>query len=483
LPGDYLYGSTSLDDQWLGMWGIFRVPGAKTSDLQPLPDRPAPAAAGSPWPALKPGEAERPAPPGTGDAICPKGTQVRAYNISAIAQDIVYNPKTGDHDPNGVMYVLDQDVTAVRTGQKKPEPLVIRARAGECLKIKLTNLLPQTLPGSGVDGTNIPPDPLTEAADPADAGGAVDAPKVPKPVVNADVGLPADAPFPRGNRVSMHPSLVRYDPTSSDGAAVGYNFDGTAGPGQSVTYTWYADTGLVDTGTNLVDFGDRRGHRHHGLWGGLMIEPPLANWTDPKTGLPIDSGVQADIKVPGSKTNFREFVIDFADGLNLKQKDGSPVPDAGLVDDPEDAGDRSINYSEERFAPRLAADPQTANVFSSAVHGDPATPVFEANRGDATEIRLLDGSDRARAHTFMLSGHDWRDQLSDPQALRRSTVGEMEPGTAFTLRLTGGAGGGGGATGDYLFRDGGTVNQVSGGLWGILRVTDFTNSGVKPLGK
>ena len=24
-PGDYLYGSSSLDDQWLGMWGIFRI--------------------------------------------------------------------------------------------------------------------------------------------------------------------------------------------------------------------------------------------------------------------------------------------------------------------------------------------------------------------------------------------------------------------------------------------------------------------------
>jgi len=281
----------------------------------------------------------------------------------------------------------------------------------------------------------------------------------------------------------MHPALVRYDPTSSDGSAVGYNFDGTAGPGQSVSYTWYADMGAVDTGTNLVDFGDRRGHRHHGLWGGLMIEPPLATWTDPKTGQPIDSGVQADIKVPGSRVNFREFVIDFADGLNLRTKDGGLVPDAGAVDDPEDAGDRSVNYGEERFAPRIARDPQMANVFSSAVHGDPATAVFEANRGDPTVLRVLDGSDRARAHTFMLSGHDWPDQAWDSASMRRSTVGEMQPGTAFTLRLTGGAGGGGGAPGDYLFRDGGTVNQVSAGLWGLLRVTDPSASGVKPLGK
>jgi hypothetical protein len=55
-PGDYLYASTPLDDQWLGLWGIFRVPGAKVSDLVPLPDAPGtPSSSGSPWPAISPG--------------------------------------------------------------------------------------------------------------------------------------------------------------------------------------------------------------------------------------------------------------------------------------------------------------------------------------------------------------------------------------------------------------------------------------------
>ncbi|MFO5197593.1 hypothetical protein RCL06_24675, partial [Salmonella enterica subsp. enterica serovar Typhimurium] len=64
MAGDYLYGSTSLDDQWQGMWGIFRVfrgrvtaaTAAAGGALQPLPDRTAPPAAVDPWGGLRPGE-------------------------------------------------------------------------------------------------------------------------------------------------------------------------------------------------------------------------------------------------------------------------------------------------------------------------------------------------------------------------------------------------------------------------------------------
>ena len=61
-PGDYYYGSTFLDSQWLGQWGIMRIPTGTVADLKPLPDKPAPVAAASPWPALKPGAAIAPPP-------------------------------------------------------------------------------------------------------------------------------------------------------------------------------------------------------------------------------------------------------------------------------------------------------------------------------------------------------------------------------------------------------------------------------------
>ncbi len=131
---------------------------------------------------------------------CPVGTPLRT-DVSAINRDIVYNAKTGDHDPAGALYVLSADEAAVRAGTKPTEPLFLRANAGDCLQVTLTNKLPQ----NGL---------------PAHPG---------------DVPLPADAPFPKGNRASLHAGMVEYNPTRADGATVGYNFDQTVAPGASIT--------------------------------------------------------------------------------------------------------------------------------------------------------------------------------------------------------------------------------------------------------
>ena len=442
--GDYLYGSASLDDQWLGMWGVFRVPGAPVADLKPLPDRRAPLPAASPWPGLKPGAALAAPKPTPEPLACPATAPSRTYNVSAVLGKITYNATTGDHDPNGLRYVLAGDEA------KDPEPLFIRANAGDCLKIALTNKLP--------------------------AGGIPDH--------TGDVPLPADAPFGKSNRVSMHASLMRYDPTRSDGATVGYNYDQTVAPGASRTYTWYVNPELDGASSNLVDFGDRRGHRHHGLWGGLMIEPKGSTWTDPRTGLPLKSGAAADIKwtdATGVKRAYREFVADFQDGLNLRDRNGNPVPEAGEVDDPYERGNRGINYRTERFAPRLASNPEPAWVMSSQVHGDPATPVFRAYLGDPVRFRLLSGGDRGRAHTFVMSGHGWPNQPSDPASMIRTNRGGIMTGSSFVFDLLGGAGGTQARIGDYLFRDGLLVNQANAGLWGLLRVTDTLQADLKPL--
>ncbi len=43
----------------------------------------------------------------------PNTGQVRIYDIEAISLPIVYN-KFGDHDPNGLMYVLKKDSRRIR---------------------------------------------------------------------------------------------------------------------------------------------------------------------------------------------------------------------------------------------------------------------------------------------------------------------------------------------------------------------------------
>ncbi|MDQ1634930.1 MAG: hypothetical protein QOJ32_1739, partial [Frankiaceae bacterium] len=303
-PGDYQYGSSALDDQWLGMWGIFRVPKVQVPDLKPLPDRNAPATGTNPWPDLAPGSTY-PTKATVPANTCPTNAPLRTYEVNAITKDIVYNAKSGDHDPAGALYVLNSDEAAVRAGTKPTEPLMIRANAGDCLMVTLRNKLPTTgLPQNG------------------------------------EVPLPADAPFPAGNRVSMHPALLDYDVGRADGTAVGYNSDSTIGPGQTIQYFWYVPPKLDGSTINLVDFGDRRGNRHHGLFAGLFVEPTGSTWTDP-AGAPAVTGTSAVISwtdATGAKKAFREFALDWEDGLNLRKPDGTPVPASSVGGDPYEQG-------------------------------------------------------------------------------------------------------------------------------------------------
>ncbi|MDQ1648658.1 MAG: hypothetical protein QOG60_715, partial [Frankiaceae bacterium] len=183
----------------------------------------------------------------------------------------------------------------------------------------------------------------------------------------------------------------------------------------------------------------------------------------------------------GAKKSFREFALDWEDGLNLRKPDGTPVPVSSVGGDPYEQGNRGINYRNERFDPRLARSPDPADVFSSAVHGDPATPVLQAYVGDPVRIRLLQASDRGRTHSVLIAGHAWADQPGDPSSRLVSASGRLLPVQGRTLDLVGGAGSVQHQTGDYLIRDGLLLNQVNAGLWGLLRVNGSPVPGLKPL--
>jgi hypothetical protein len=467
-PGDYMYGSTSLDDQWLGMWGIFRTTDRRQPGLAPLPDRREPGSPyvprspdrgqpGSgyvPWPPV-PGRKPPPARPVN---TCPTSAPLRSFDISVVAQPLTFNPKTGDNDPFGVIYTRSEDEAAMRAGLKQPQPLVLRASAGECIKITLTNKLP-TLGPPGHTG---------------------------------DVPLPEDAPFPRGKRVSLHGGMTDYDVRTSDGSTVGFNPDQSVGPGESITTYWFALPELSKATITLSDFGDRRGNAHHGLFGALAIEPPGASWTDPETGGPA-TGTAADVGwvENGVRRATREFVAIWHDGVRLRDRAGNPIPEAvspahapaegGHANlDPYEQGNRGINYRNERFAPRLNENPQEAWVFSSQVHGDPATPIFRAYPGDPVTMRIVHGADRGRVHT-VLTGHQWRYQRGDPNSTIRSAVGGLLPEIEATIELIGGAGGPTHRTGDFLIRDGLTINQLNAGLWALLRVEPKLLCCLRPL--
>ena len=416
--GDYLYGGTNMDDLWNGMWGIMRVHGAQQPGLRSLPDNPARLVTST----VATAPQSRPTPPkATGPGTtCPTTAPVKTFDVVAINQKLVYNSH-GDSDPKGLMYVLAEDEAAVKAGTKKPEPLVIRANAGDCVKVSLRNALPE-LYSMNVNGVG---------GDPA-------------------LVLEPTSGTKSGTRVGLHPQLVRSDVRLSDGAAVGFNPDSTAGVGETVSYEWYADTELG--ATNLLDYGDVRGHRHHGLAAALVVEPQHATYHDPATGAPVRSGTIADVRVPGQE-DFRETVLVYQDGLDLRLANGSQVPDKKLADFgpdgqplPEvhpdggdvhagghgDAGEKGVNYTNAPLHRRLGAAPgyfatfatgdEWSKALSSETLGDPGTPIARSYAGDQMRIRVL-GGNRPRQTGFQLEGASWRQEPYDDRVAARRRPG------------------------------------------------------------
>lgn len=86
-----------------------------------------------------------------------------------------------------------------------------------------------------------------------------------------------DFPHKPGNRVSLNPQFLKYNPVTSSGINVGYNpVEQTVAPGEKIKYLRHADR---EYGTALLSsFGDLRNHRYHGLFGAIIIEPVGAKY-------------------------------------------------------------------------------------------------------------------------------------------------------------------------------------------------------------
>ncbi len=224
---------------------------------------------------------------------------------------LTYNATYGLNDPNAILFVLEEDLAALRSGARPPEPLVLRAAAGECVEVTLVNDLPE------------------------------DPPKSPHWNYNAPIvdGFNVNQVKP-SNRVSLHPQLVAYDVTASDGANVGQNPDQTVERGKQRTYTWYAgDISVTARGdvrwqpielgaVNLKDMADVVNHPMHGGIGALIVEPEGAVWYPSR-----DSRAAAQVKhrdENGSEIWFREFVLLYQDEVPLQVGSGGfPLPQPG----------------------------------------------------------------------------------------------------------------------------------------------------------
>lgn len=365
---------------------------------------------------------------------CPgKDAVIRKYEIAAIQRKILYN-NHGDHDPDGLLFIPVKEVEKAQKENYCPHPLILRANAGEWIEVTLHNLFD---------------------------------PKKPIPYYDYP-RVPLDFRHKPSMRVSINPQLLRYDPVNDSGINVGYNNkEQTVGPGESKKYLWYADQ---EYGACILQsFGDIRNHRYHGLFGAVMIEPAGAGWYGEDSFRENPYGQQAVITAPGVES-FRECVVMIQNGIRMLDRNGelikTAVGDEGDTVDAEDTGEKGYNYRSERFANRLSKDRRISRVFSSRIHGDPATPIFYSYPCERVIFRTMMPADKPRNVGFCIHDHEWKEVLDGPSSDIRALQGGISIGNTFNMELKNGAF----CPGDYLYRSGSLKWDVESGMWGIFLV-------------
>lgn len=370
---------------------------------------------------------------------CPYHTDcdLKIFEIALVQAKITYN-RYGWHDPQGRFFVmkeelerhggLDEYIQKVEHNIIKAEPLVIRANAGDCIEIRLTNLLPEYL---------------------------------------------EESPFQLKTKTDIagyHIHLVKFDTIVSDGAANGWNNIAGARKYETLIERFFADTEL-----NTVFFHDHlfaNSHQQHGVFGALIIEEAGATFHDVRTGKEIKYGTKAVIKRKDG-TSFREFALFVHDFALLFDKDGNPLNPPAEPGSHDDPGVMGINYSCEPMRERLKGNDDPAYVFSSKVHRDPATPILETYPGDEMIIRLLDGAHEEQ-HAFNLTGLSWKKEITDVESpvVASQTLGISE---VFNIHITESY-----LPGDYLYYFGG-IDDAWLGLWGIIRAYGCNNRKLRHL--
>ena len=477
---DYFY-SASSDIVGLnnGLWGIMRAYGSQKPgvNINPLPNN------------------QEPASPGNIDLVEQgyneakmTGGPTREFDVTAVtAQAALPGGKLilNGRDPSNPLFATDA-LLFVRTsdlagGKLKPgvpiEPLILRAAAGEWIKVTVRN---------GFD--------LTNTVFQNNYSN------------NLPYGTPFGAPLPQvpfktSSNVGLHPQLVAYDPVNANGLIVGFNpADKLVVPGKPQDFYWYAgkvtadDTGkrivkavpIEFGGTNLVA-ADQLIQPQFGMVGALIVEPERSSWAED-----ISTRAAATVtKRDGAR--FREFVVVdqnmFANSNSTSAESLNNLNQAnfgGVVG--------AVNFRSEPFPFRSSASnaqslPHAApqgfsQAFSNSLFSkpaDPITPVFVAPAGMATRFRLVVPSTSTSnaigaPPVFIVHGHNWQEEPYTDDSRRignnrlSSYLGAIEagPNQKFDL-LFDSAGGADKVPGDYLYDTYQTGGAV--GTWGVFRVT------------
>ena len=369
---------------------------------------------------------------------CATGAPEKKYRAAYLQFDMTVN-KSGWHDPQARVAVLEEDIKDTLEGRRPAEPLFFRANSGQCITFAATNLIPSAL---NVDDFQI---------------------------------------FSPTDILGQHIHLVKFDVTSSDGSGNGWNYeDGTlspdeirervkahnkANPGdpiqlkthplfiggamagdkrgwcgdrsggsdnnpwcgaQTTVQRWYADPLLDRKGEDRTlrtvfthDHFGPSSHQHHGLYAALVVEPKGAIWKTLDNSAVLgtrkhDGGptsYRANISVPGKPAAARrEFNMAFADFALLYTKDMEPVnpPNRGeatelpggaqheAIPEPEgisggDPGTQLINYRNEPIPLRIAVKNEERDAYQLRASEDPRGKIENIFRSDvhaASEVDL-----------------------------------------------------------------------------------------------
>ncbi len=462
-------------------------------------------------------------------SLCPQGAPIKQYTINQIHLPITMAKADGKNpaivDPNGLIFALAEEEAEIRATPDKQIPLVIRANVRDCVNVILKSKIPNTdedrnfskhnlhihfvqfdvqasdgvISGFSYDQavrpfTMLKDEPLGPPHKPQNEllVANVDAGKMQIEIADASrfhpkteigIGMDQVETFEirriediKGNVLTLNEPLSHVHKKDE---IVSVEF---------VRERWYAD----------ADFGTTYFHDHvnpitgwaHGLTGALIVEPIGSTYHDPKTGKEVRSGDVVDIHTtePVSSNvvgSFREIVIRPMDSVARtanKIAGVKSVQGSGAIKFPADmlttanpylnGGEATTGtHFDMRVAPlnrRLIVNPDQSKLFSSAVHGDPDTPMLRTYLGDPILIRaLVHGANET--HTLTVMGHWFKSERYAPTALPKSTQ-HLGIAERYDLAIPA-AGGPQQMAGDYLYYNG-RPSHFAEGAWGIFRVLD-----------
>ncbi|HSP79425.1 MAG TPA: hypothetical protein VLQ93_12895, partial [Myxococcaceae bacterium] len=206
-----------------------------------------------------------PSPAPTAQRLAATCARTHTANVVVLDQPLMFN-RLGAQNVNGIVYALRRDVINQDTGlpltrggaavpgrvtlrpDKRPRPLVLRAAEGDCLQVNFTNL-------------------LTPLANPRQA---------PALINDLPFNLQIDdqvADRTAGFTVS---GMQLVNGIADDSSFVGNNGNSLVAPGQSATYTWFAEKeGAFLVTSDGATFGGEGtyGNGANGMFAAITVQP------------------------------------------------------------------------------------------------------------------------------------------------------------------------------------------------------------------